>query len=78
MMVKINLISANGISLGIFRSSVIPRRDEKIIREGTECTVTKVAYDFDPEDIYAIVFVDAVAVSKDTTKTANDREVVKD
>ena len=72
MMVKINLISANGISLGIFRGPVIPRRDEKIIREGTECTVTKVAYDFDSEDIYAIVFVDAVAVSKDTTETAKD------
>lgn len=72
MMVKINLISANGISLGIFRSPVIPRRDEKIIREGTECTVTKVSYDFDSEDVYAIVFIDAVAVSKDTTETSKD------
>ena len=67
-MVKIQLISANGMSVGTFRSPVIPRRDEKIVREGTECTVTKVAYDFDAEDIYALVFVDAVAVSQDAVQ----------
>lgn len=74
-MVKIHLISSNGMSIGTFRSPVIPRRDEKIVREGTECTVTKVAYDFDAEDIYALVFVDAVAVSKTEESTVEPETV---
>lgn len=75
-MVKINLISSNGLSLGTFRSPVTPRRDEKIVREGTECTVTKVAYDFDAEDIYALVFIDAAAVATSDEQTESGAEVI--
>ena len=73
-MVKIKLVSSNNLLLGTFKSSVIPQRDEKIICNGIECTVVKVAYDFDSEDIYAIIHVDAMAAPEERSVTAEEME----
>lgn len=71
---NVNLVSANNLSLGVFKSPTVPRRDEKVFIKGEKCTVTGVAYDFDSEEVYAIVFLDVMAVSKSDEQTEGSQD----